>query len=466
MEDVGGFRGNRGGGRRNDVFDRDWTKGSIVGNLLALGWPMMVSGSLNMLGPTIDMIWVGKLGAASIAGVGISGMVVMLANSAMMGLYQGLRAMIARAIGAGNPEEANHVTQQALAISLAYSIVMAAVGIFLAKPILILMGLGTDVVDQGVPYLRINFIGMVTMSLRMVTEASMQASGDSKKPMWVAVFFRIFHIALAPFLIFGWWIFPNMGVTGAAVTNVFSQGVGAVIGLWFMFSGRSRLQLTLKNFSIDRKMIWRIIKIGFPASIMGMERTLGNLVLISFMSPFGTLAVAGHTLNQRIEMFLAVPAMGLGQAAGVLAGQNLGAKQPERAVRTGWLGSGLLTIMMLVLSVAILLWAEYVIGIFSSNPELITLGSTFIRIAAAGYLFMGVTSSLQQCISGAGDTFPPMLITLLNLWLIQVPLAFWLSRHTSLAVYGVRWAMASGVITAAIAYVIYYRKGWWLHRKV
>ncbi|MEK7354427.1 MAG: MATE family efflux transporter, partial [Chloroflexota bacterium] len=323
MEEPGDFPARVRGGGRGASFDKDWTKGSIVGNLVSLGWPMMVGGSLNMLGPTIDMIWVGKLGAASIAGVGVSGMVVMLVNSAMMGLYQGLRALVSRAIGAGNQQEANHMAQQALIISLAYSIIMAAVGIFFAERLLILMGLGADVVEQGAAYLRINFIGMVSMSLRMITEASMQASGDAKKPMWVAVFFRFSHVVLAPFLIFGWWIFPQMGVTGAAVTNVFSQGVGAAIGMWFLLSGRARLRLSLRNFQIDRNSIWRLLKVGFPASIMGMERTLGNLILIRFMSPFGTLGVAGHTLNQRIEMFVAVPAMGLGQAAGVLAGQNL-----------------------------------------------------------------------------------------------------------------------------------------------
>ena len=466
MEESGGFagRGRRGG--RDARFDKDWNKGSIVGNLVSLGWPMMVGGSLNMLGPTIDMIWVGKLGAASIAGVGVAGMVVMLVNSAMMGLYQGLRAMIARAIGAGNPEEANHVAQQALLISLAYSVVMAVAGIFLAEHILILMGLGADVVEQGATYLRINFIGMVSMSLRMITEASMQASGDAKKPMWVAVFFRAFHVALAPFLIFGWWIFPQLGVTGAAITNVLSQAVGAAIGMWFLLSGRTRLQLSLKNFSIDTKLMWRLIKVGFPASIMGMERTLGNLILISFMSPFGTLGVAGHTLNQRIEMFVAVPAMGLGQAAGVLAGQNLGAKQPERAEKTGWLGAGLLSVMMLVIAAATLVWAESIIRIFSSNPALVETAGAFIRIAAAGYLFMGFTSSLQQCISGAGDTLIPMAITLLNMWLVQIPLAYFLPKMTNLGVYGVRWAMVAGMITAAIAYTIYYRFGRWKRIKV
>ena len=165
-------------------------------------------------------------------------------------------------------------------------------------------------------------------------------------------------------------------------------------------------------------------------------------------------------------MFVSVPAMGLGQAAGVLAGQNLGARQPERAETTGWRGAGLLSVMMLVISGATLLWAENVIRIFSSDPTLVEMASTFIRIAAAGYLLMGFTSSLQQCISGAGDTLVPMLITLLNMWLVQVPLAYFLPKVTTLGVYGVRWAMVAGMITAAIAYTIYFRMGRWKRVRV
>jgi putative MATE family efflux protein len=445
---------------------RDWTKGSIIGNLLSLAWPMMTGGSLDMLGPTIDMIWVGKLGAASIAGVGVSGMVTMLVQSMMMGLYMGLRAMIARFVGAGDVKGANHVAQQSLFINVAYSITMALIGIFLAEHILILMGVEPDVVEQGAPYLRIQFVGMVTMSFRRMTEATMQASGDSIKPMLIAIFYRMFHIVLCPFLVFGWWIFPRLGVSGAALTNVFSQGLGATLGLWLLFSGQTRLRLTLRNFRFDPVMIWRLVKLALPASVTAMERTLGNLVLIWFIAPFGTLAVAGHTINQRVEMFIHTPAMALGQAAGVLAGQNLGARQPARAERTGWLGAGFLAGVMLIVSLAILLWTENIIRIFTSDPQLVELTGTFLRIASAGYLMMGITAALQQCVNGAGDTLIPMVIMLLNMWVVQVPLAYFLPKVTGLGVFGVRWAIVAGAAAAAVIYTIYFRLGRWKYKKV
>jgi putative MATE family efflux protein len=451
---------------RGLASQRDWTKGSIIGNLLSLAWPMMAGGSLDMLGPTIDMIWVGRLGAASIAGVGVSGMVTMLVQSMMMGLYMGLRAMVARFVGAGDVKGANHVAQQSLVINVIYSITMALIGIFLADHILLLMGVEPDVIVQGVPYLRIQFVGMVTMSFRRMSEATMQASGDSVRPMFIAIFYRLFHIVLCPFLVFGWWIFPQLGVSGAALTNVFSQGIGAVLGMWFLFGGKTRLQLTLRNFRLDPSMIWRLVKLALPASVTAMERTLGNLVLIWFMTPFGTLAVAAHTINQRVEMFIHTPAMALGQAAGVLAGQNLGANQPSRAEKTGWIGAGFLGGIMLIVSLAVFLCAENLIHIFSSDPELIRLAGIFLRIACAGYFTMGITAALQQCVNGAGDTLIPMIIMLLNMWIVQVPLAYFLPRMTGLGVYGVRWAIIAGATTAALIYALYFRLGRWKYKKV
>jgi len=460
VDEVGGSL------RRGAAFHRDWTKGSIIGNLLLLSWPIVINQSLNMLGPTIDMIWVGKLGAASIAGVGVAGMVVMLANSMMMGLIVGVRAMVARFVGTGDASGANHVARQAFVISASFSLVMASIGIFFAEPILILFGLEADVITEGAAYMRIMFVGSVAMSFRMTAEGIMQASGDAVTPMKLAVLFRLFHVVLCPFLVFGWWIFPFMGVRGAAMTNVISQSLGMLLGLWVLLTGRSRLWLTLRSFHLDLNTIWRVVKISIPASVMGMERTLGQLVVMWFMVPFGTLAVAAHTLCQRIDMILVMIGIGLGVGAGVLVGQNLGARQPERAEKSGWLGVGFVEVVMLIGSAAILLWAEHIIRIFNTEPDLVELASIFLRIAAAGYAVLGFTTVLQHSISGAGDTLPPMLVTLLTIWVVQIPLAFLLPRVTDLGVYGVRWAIAGSMLVGAVAYVTYFRAGRWKRKRI
>ncbi len=463
MQEVGGFPRR---GRRGAAFDRDWTKGSIIRNLLTLSWPMVINDSFNMMGPTIDMIWVGRLGAASIAGVGVSGMAVMLLMGARRGLSSGTRAMVARFVGSGDAEGANHIAQQAFVISAAYAIVMAAIGVFLAEPILTLFGLEADVVAEGTAYMRIMFVGSAAMSFRMMAEGIMESSGDAVTPMKIAVFYRLFHVALCPFLIFGWWIFPRLGVSGAALTNVISQSLGVALGLWVLFSGRTRLRLTLRNFRLDPNTIWRIVKIGIPATVTGMERTFGQIVLIWFIVPFGTLAVAAHTLCQRMERIVFMPGMGLGMAAGVLAGQNLGAGQPERAERGSWLAVGLATGFMAIGSIAILLWTGSIIGIFSTEPDLVEITSVFLKIAVAGYLVRGFAVVLMHCLTGVGDTLPPMLITLLMVCLVQVPLAYFLPRVTDLGVYGVRWAIVAGMVVASVAYVTYFRLGRWKRKRV
>ncbi len=452
--------------RRGAAFDRDWTKGSIIRNLWSLSWPMTISGSIMMLGPTIDMIWVGKLGTASIAGVGVAGMAVMLVNSLMMGLFTGLRAMLARFVGAGDEQGANHIAQQAFVIAVAFSIVMAVIGIFFAEPILMLLGLEADVVTEGTAYMRIQFVGMVTMSAGWITQSTMQASGDSVTPMKISIGTRIFHVVLSPFLIFGWWIFPRLGVSGAALTGVISMGMGGGIGLWILLSGRTRLRMTLRNFRFDRNIIWRMVKIGIPASITGMERSLASFLLLWFIVPFGTLAVAAHSLSGRIDGFIFMPAMGLGQAAGILAGQNLGAGQPERAERTSWLAAGLFTAVTVVASVAIWFWAENVVRIFNAEPGLVEIASTFLRIQIVSYLVFGVVIVLMTCLNGVGDTMVPMLTTLVTMWGVQVPLAYFLPRVTGLGVYGIRWAIVTGIVMRAVIYTIYFRTGRWKRKEI
>jgi putative MATE family efflux protein len=445
---------------------KDWTQGSVVGNLLSLSWPMVVTQSLNTLGPIIDTIWVGKLGAAAIAGVGISQRAVQLTNATMMGLGIGMRAMIARFVGAGDSEGANNVAKQSFVVSFTFAFIVAIIGIFLAEKILIAFGVETDVVTEGAAYMRIMFIGSLIMNSRTVSESIMQASGDSQTPMKIAVYYRLFHIVLCPFLIFGIWIFPDMGVSGAAVTNLISQSLGLVIGLWVLLTGRTRLRLTMKNFRIEPVIIWRIIKIALPSSVSMMERPFAQTVLMWIIVPFGTLSVAAHTIVQRIEVFLLMPGMALGMAAGVLAGQNLGAGNPERAEKSGWLSAAFAQALATVCVVAMLLWAEETIRIFSPDPGVIEIGGTFLRIACAGFIVMGLVTALMQCISGAGDTLPPMLFTTIGMWMVEVPLAFVLPKVGNLGVFGVRWATVAGMIIRAVAYTIYFKTGRWKRKRV
>ncbi|UCD08639.1 MAG: MATE family efflux transporter [Dehalococcoidales bacterium] len=449
-----------------DRLRKDWTQGSVVGNLWSLAWPMIISQSITVIGPTIDMIWVGKLGSASVAGVGVAGMAVMAVNALQMGLFTGLRALVARFVGAGDTGSANHVAQQAFVIGISLSLLLALIGIFLAEEILVLFGVQADVVAEGGVYMRILFAGSATMSFTMISQSIMQASGDTVNPMRITIFFRILHIVLCPFLIFGWWIFPQLGVSGAALTNVITQSLGGILGFWLLFSGRTRLKLTFSNFRLDKNIIWRLLKIGIPASITGMQRNLPYLVLVWFISPFGTYAVAAHSVMQRIDNFMRTPAGTLGSAAGILAGQNLGAGQPERAEKGGWSAVLIYTSVAVVVAIVFLCLPESIMRIFNAESGFLEIASTFLKIQTIGYVLFGLVVGLSMCIDGIGATTMTMLATILTMWLVQIPLAYVLPNFTDLGVYGIQWAIVSALILRALIYAIYFRSGRWKRKKV
>lgn len=460
MEETGGFP------ERGAAIGRDWTKGNVFRNLLMLSWPMFIGNVVMILGFTVDLFWVGKLGPVAIAGVGIGGIAIMLVITAIMGLMMGMRAIIAHFIGAGDVSGANHVARQGFVISGAFAIVVVFVGIFLTESIIGLFDVEADVIAVSSAYMRVLFIGSGAMTFRWTADSVMQASGDAVNPMRIGIVIRIVHLALCPSLIFGWWLFPQMDVSGAAVANIVSESIGVGIGLWILFTGRSRLRLTLENFRLDFSIVWRIIRIGLPALISGIQRTASQFILMLFMAPFGTIAVAAHSVVQRTEGFLFMPSMAFGMSSGVLMGQNLGARRPERAEKSAWLALGLVEGLLITISIILLFWAEGVVRIFSTDPELVALTSTFIRIACAGYVVMGFMSSLMNALSGAGDTVPPMIISLIMTWGITMPLAYLLPQVTDLGVYGIRWAMVAGMVVGAVAFLIYFRTGRWKRKRV
>jgi len=161
-----------------------------------------------------------------------------------------------------------------------------------------------------------------------------------------------------------------------------------------------------------------------------------------------------------------MPAMGLGQSSGVLAGQNLGAGRPDRAERTGWLAASIYTGFMLIVSLSVWFWAEYIIRIFNTEPELVKIGAAFLRIEIASYVVFGLGMVLLNCLNGVGDTMIPMLTTLVSMWGVQVPASYLLTRYTNLGMFGVRWGLVSGIVIRSIIFAVYFKGGRWKRKKV
>ncbi len=445
---------------------RDWTKGPIVSNLLRLAWPMVIMESLYMLGQIIDMIWVGRLGPDAIAGVGMANICVLVVMSMDIGLIIGVRAMVSRYSGAGDMRGASRVAGQAVILGAIWGLTVTVGGVLLVKSVFGLFGMEPAATAEGIAYLWIIFAGWGPMGAFLMGMYSIQASGDSVTPMIVEASTRIVHIAICPFLVLGWGIFPRLGVSGAAISNVISSFLGIFIILWILFKGRGQLKLTMKDLIPAPDIIWRMLKIGIPSLILHTQKSLGDLVLAWLIVPFGTLAVAAHSLVLRVEMLFLAVGIALGSGAGVLAGLNLGAGRPERAEKSGWTAMGGMEIFMAVFCAAILLRAEAIVGIFTVEGDLIRMGSEFLRIAAAGYIVIGTVFVLQDCISGAGDTVPAMIGSIAMVWVVQLPLSFLLPRVGGLGVYGVRWAIVIATFTGAVFYTAYFISGRWKTKTV
>jgi len=451
---------------KESALNREWTQGSIINNLLLLSWPMIVMEATYMISQIFDMVWVGKAGASSIAALGIANLVMMLISTIDMALISGSRAMIARFVGSRDWDEARKVAGQTYILAISWGLLVTLAGSLLVGPIMHMFGVEEQVAQEGMKYLRIFFAGWLSLELLIMSLYTIQSTGDSFTPMIIEISIRTVHLILCPFLVLGLWVFPHLGIAGAALSNVISQALGAAAGLWVLFGGYTRMKLSLKDFRFIPNITWRMLKIGFPSLISMLQANFSMFVLTWIIVPFGTQVIAANSLVSNVQGFIITPNLGLGSAVGVLVGQNLGAKQPERAVKTTFLGAGILEAFLIACGVVILIWAERIVGIFNNDPALVAIGATFLRIATAGYLVMGINSALMNCISGAGDTLPNMIINIIMIWVIQIPLTYILSHYTSLGVYGIRWAMVVSTVVGTIAYFTYFRMGRWKLKKV
>ncbi|MBI2171820.1 MAG: MATE family efflux transporter [Chloroflexi bacterium] len=473
----------RGAGRRAiSLKGRDLTQGSIPRNLWWLAWPQMVESVLNVVDQIIDLIWAGIISVSAIAGVGIAQTYRQLTMTGRMGFDTAMRAQVARAIGAKDARLANHLALQGFTLSGGFSLIIGLSGAIFAVPLMQLLGLGQDIIDSASLYLRIQFLSVIGVSFRQMGGAALQAAGDAITPMKATTLTRVTHIVLSPFLIFGWLFFPEMGIAGAALADVIAQFGGSTWNFAVLFRGSSRLHLTLRGYRPDLPILWRIIKIGFPASVTGMERSTAQLVLVALVAHFGTLALAAFALTRRAESLAQLGGGGLGQASGVLVGQNLGAGSPDRARKTVLWALGYVIALAGALTLLLIIFAPWVVRAFTRDPELIPLGVDWLRILALSVFCLGAGQVFAQSFNTAGATLIPMVVSLVSFWIIEVPLALMLTG-TPIPVglfgltvtfptiahwgqFGIAWAITIAMLIRALAFVPYFLGDGWLKKAV
>ena len=427
---------------------------------------MMVGNVLQTTFNVIDMIFVGKLGAEAIAAVSLSGMILMLVITLIVGIGIGTTAMVSRYIGAREASKANEVALQSILFGGVAAAFLAGFGYFFSEPLLKIFRAEPSVVKLGTDYLEIMFLGSFTMFLLFLGAAILRGAGDALTPMLVMVLSTIINIIADPLLIFGLGPFPRLEIRGAAYATVFARGIGMLIILYILIKGYSFIHISLKKLRFNFKIIWRLIRIAIPASLQMATRSTSGLVMMSIVSMYGTYALAAYGIGLRINMIVMMPGFGLGAATATLVGQNLGAKSPQRAMKSAWMSLIYYEVIMLLIGSLFFLFAPQIIQVFNNNPEVIKEGVSFLRIITISYAFLAMGIILHQALYGAGDTVPPMVITAVSLFIVRIPLAFILPGLFSLHTLGIWLAMAISTVLEGTAVGFWFYSGRWKRKQV
>ncbi len=445
---------------------RKLTEGSIPKSVWALALPMMIGNILQTLFNVVDMIFVGKLGAEAIAAVSMSGIIMMLIITAAIGLSVGTTAMVARFTGAKNIEQANNVAMQSLILGGVIFVLLAIFGTIFAESLLRLIGARQEVLKLSVGYIRIIFVGSITMLVLFQGSAILRGAGDAVTPMKILILSTVLNLILDPLLIFGIWIFPRLEVRGAAYATVFARGVGMLIVLWVLVRGYSNIHINLKKIKLDFKIMWRIIKIAVPGFIRPMFRSVSSLIVMGIVALYGTYAVAAYGICIRINMIVMKPGFGLGLATATLVGQNLGAGKPERAEKSAWIALVFYDLIMVIVGSLFFIFAPGLIKIFNTNPEVVRMGVSFLHIVTLSYIFLAPSIILGNAMNGAGDTVSPAFITGIAQLGVRIALALIFTKICGLDTIGIWLAVAISIVVEGIVMVGWFSMGKWKHKIV
>lgn len=448
------------------VRGRDLTRGSLHRAIWYLAPPMMLETGILNVSQVLDTYWVAQLGSAALAAVTISITIRWVLNSLANGLGIGGMAVVARRIGGNDPAAAAHATWQTILLGLMVSVGLTTLGLALARPLLTLLGADAEVLPLGMSYLRISFIGLPTLLLTFAINSLLRGAGEARLAMAVLFLATAVTVVSEPILVFGWGPLPALGVAGSALATVLGFGAGLLLQFVFLLSGRARIRINPRDLRPDFPLMWRIVRIALPSTVQMTLRSSSRLAIVGLVGVYGTFSVAGFGVANRLLLIALIPCFGLGNAAGTLVGQNLGAQQPERAERSAWWVSAYSAGYMAVVASILFLAAPSLITLFDPTPEVVANGVEFARIVSLSMIFSAVGVVLARGFDGAGNTVPAMTINLMTLWGLEVPLAFALSRWAGLGATGVWWGRAVANVANGLVFALWFRRGTWKDREV
>jgi putative MATE family efflux protein len=414
----------------------------------------------------VDIFFVSKLGAETVAVVGITESLMTIIYALGIGIGTAATAIISRRIGEKDPQQASRAAGQAIITGSAISLALAIPSVLFYREILIMMGISEESADAYGSFTMIIMGGNLVVMLLFINNAIFRSSGDAAISMKVLWFANILNIILDPILIFGLGPIPALGIKGAAIATTTGRGLGVIYQFYLLFHSKHRIKLKFSVLKPDWDIIRQLLRLSAGSTGQYLIATSSWIFLVRVISLFGSQVVAGYTIAIRIMFFLLLPSWGISNAAATLVGQNLGAGKPDRAERSAWI-TGYVNIAFLgIIGLILALTPASFIRLFISDPEVVHHGASCLRILSYGFIAYGLGMVMVNSLNGAGDTVTPTWINFFCYWLLEIPLAYLLAVYFNLRENGVFISILVAEIAMTLTALHFFRKGKWKLKKV
>ncbi|MFO8060536.1 MAG: MATE family efflux transporter [Bacillota bacterium] len=446
---------------------RDLTSMDLRTSVMTLAFPAAMRTGLQSVIEMVSLMIVGSLGAEAIAAVGVAKRLVMVATAVLQALSVGATATVARLIGAKDEAGARRVVNQVVLFALVIGICIAVAGNLFASSVMRgMMALqetpDAEVVRQGAAYLRILSSSYVVAVMLFMANALFQGAGDMKTPLFLMTSINIVNVVCAYVFVHGIGPFPAMGVAGAGLAAAVARGGGGLAALWILASNRSVIGMdTRRLFRIDWELLRAVIQVGIPAAVENFIRQGSQILYTMIIAGLGTAAMAANSIAMSIQSLAFMPGFGFSLAATALVGQNLGARQPSRAEKSGYTSLRYAMIVSCLMGVLFLVAPGLITRLYTDDPEVIALTVMCLRIIAISMPSLAMVMVFSGGLRGAGDTRFVMLSTLVGNWGIRLLGSYLLGMRLGMGLAGVWIAMAGDQIGRGFLLLARFRRGRW-----
>ncbi len=440
---------------------KDLTEGKEGKLIWKFAIPMLLGNVFQQLYNIIDSWVVGNyLGKEALSAVGASFPLIFLLISLVIGIAMGSTIIISQYFGAKDFEKVKVSIDTLYIIMFFASLLVTAIGLIFSGEIFQLIKLPAEVIPEAIVYFNIFIAGSVFMFGFHGTSAILRGLGDSKTPLYFMIISTIVNIILDLLFVVEF----EMGIEGVAYASVIAQTGAFITAIIYLNKTHKLIRISFIRLKFDVEIFIKSVKIGIPSGLQQTFVALGMLALFRIVNDFGTSTIAAYSVAGRIDSFASMPAMNFAAALGAFVGQNMGANKQDR-VKAGMYATLRMTgAISIVISLIVIFFGKELMAFFSTDEGVISSGETYLQLVGGFYIIFSSMFVINAVFRGSGDTLMPMFITLFALWIIRVPLSWWLS--TIYGEIGIWWGIPAGWFAGMSLSLIYYFTGHWKSKVV